>query len=396
MMSGIGNHIGSCGNPDPGGAPARLSGRIGSDIISSESTILMSSQRINGISTTTVDYGGSQAHEMLSAAPQESDAGERGGRDIAESPQAGSSSASERINIFTSGEGEGGCIVANGNAVSNTRTFCSKVRHFLLNSDPLLYASLRWGLAALLILFLAFIVFGIVYSGVFSNTNCTVMMIPAMEEDPPRWCHTPFGTILGVFENTFAYSNCNDDYQSIIENYIKLPVSVVDASTGVLTMVVKEFYAGLEWQCVEFARRYWMLNGRPKPAYFGLVDKAADIWNLEEVHLLENTSQTLPLHRYKSGDRVVQDGLQPPQSGDIVIYPVQSGGFPVGHVAVIAKVEMAEHGFIYVAEQNWGSTQWSEPYHNYSRKIPLHYNPITTAITLKDPEGVIMGWMRYG
>lgn len=293
-------------------------------------------------------------------------------------------------------DGEGECIVADSDdAAGNTNTWKGRIRHFLLNNDPLLYAALKWGLAVLLLLFLTVIVCGMLFQGVLSSSNCTATGNDTLVEGMPGWCHTRFGTILGVADGVYSYSNCNDDYVSIADAYVSLSVPTVD-STGTLTTTTSEFYTGLQWQCVEYARRYWMMNGRPKPAYFGSVDWAADIWNLTEVHLLENSSKTLPLHRFKSGDRVVRDGLEPPEVGDIIIYPVQPGGFPVGHVAVITKVEVSAQGYINVAEQNWGSMQWPGPYHNHSRRIPLHYDHATTAITLNDPAGKIVGWMRYG
>jgi hypothetical protein len=345
-----------------------------------------------------VSYGGTSTQELCNIAKNVSDSGERNGDDNVAVPVTTSTTTATSVGRRpnTSADSDGGCIVVDESAMPGMRSCVGRLRHFLLNSDPLLYAVVKWSLATLLILFLAFVVFGMLYSGVYYSHNCTAEGDYTAMEEMPGWCHVPFGAIIGVFDNTYAYSNCNDDYVSILDSYMNLTVPVLSTATGRLTFTSKSFYTGLAWQCVEYARRYWMINGRPKAAYFGSVDKAADIWNLREVHLLENTSQTLPLHRYRNGDRVVQDSLQPPQAGDIIIYPVQPVGFPVGHVAVIAKVEFGENGFIYVAEQNWGSRQWPKPYHNYSRKIPLHYHPLTTAVTLDDPEGRIIGWMRYG
>lgn len=340
----------------------------------------------------TARYGGTETSKLYRATKDEDDAEDSGDVVV----PAAHTDNSGRVHPTIDGEGE--CIVADrdGTAADDTSTCMGTVRYFLLHNDPLLYASLKWGLAALLILFLAFVVFGMLYSGMSYGTTCTADSNASLTEEKPGFCHTRFGTILGVFENTYAYSNCNDDYVSIYDSYMNLSVPILSATAGGLTSESREFYTGLEWQCVEYARRYWMINGRPKPAYFGSVEWASDIWDLTEVHLLENTSQMLPLHRYKNGDRVVRDGLEPPQSGDILIYPVQPNGFPVGHVAVITKVDMGAEGCIYVAEQNWGSAKWPGPFHNYSRKIALHYDAATTAIMLHDPAGIIMGWMRYG
>lgn len=270
------------------------------------------------------------------------------------------------------------------------------VRFFALTHDPLLHGLLKWGLATLLLLFLAFIVFGMLYSSIRYGGNCTGTNGTSGGSVKPREpCATPFGSILGVFNGVFGYSNCNDSYVSTELGYINLMVPELNKETRQLTYISKEFSTGLAWQCVEYARRYWMQSGTPQPAYFEYVQGAADIWNLTFVRLLSNQSMTLPLHRYRNGDRVA-NGLQIPAVGDIIIYPVQDRGFPYGHVAVIAKVEISTQGAIYVAEQNWANTVWSSAYHNYTRKIPLFYNMLSSTITLDDPDGKILGWMRYG
>ncbi|KAG5493718.1 hypothetical protein JIQ42_02092 [Leishmania sp. Namibia] len=264
------------------------------------------------------------------------------------------------------------------------------MRRFLLDNDPLLYNIIKWHVAALLLLFLTFIVFGVFYSGIHYNGNCT-----DHGNTPLAPCATPFGSILGAYNGVFAYSNCNDSYVSAQMAHINLTVLDRDRETGKLTRVTKQFQSGMEWQCVEYARRYWMQRGLSQPAYFDSVVAAADIWNLTFVRLVSNASMTLPLHRFRNGDRLA-NGINVPEVGDIIIYPIQPGGFPYGHVAVIAKVELATRGAIYVAEQNWDNKVWAAPDHSLARKIPLRYDMLTTTLTIDDPEGRIIGWMRYG
>ncbi|CAG9580953.1 D-alanyl-glycyl endopeptidase-like protein [Leishmania major strain Friedlin] len=230
------------------------------------------------------------------------------------------------------------------------------------------------------------------YSSIRYGRNCTGTNETVKPLGP---CVTPLGTILGVFNGVFGYSNCNDSYVSTELRYINLTVPELNNETGQLTYISKQFYTGLAWQCVEYARRYWMQRGTPQPAYFDSVLGAADVWNLTFVRLLSNASITLPLRRYWNGDRVT-DNHQIPAIGDIIIYPVQDGGFPYGHVAVIANVELSTHGAIYVAEQNWANAVWSSPHHNYTRRIPMFYDMLTSTITLDDSEHQIIGWMRYG
>ncbi|CAJ1033924.1 CHAP domain containing protein, putative [Leishmania lindenbergi] len=269
------------------------------------------------------------------------------------------------------------------------------VRRFVLTRDPLLYGLLKWGLSVLLLLFLTFILLGLFFSVFFYRGNCeNTNGTTKGKTDPKQVCVTPFGAILGVYAGVFGYSNCNDDYTSTKYRYVNLTVPVLN-KTGNVVYTSKSFFTGLEWQCVEFARRFWMLSGKPEGAYFDSVVGAADIWNLTFVRLVSNTSTTLPLQKYSNGGRI-SEGLQAPAPGDIIIYPVQGGGFPYGHVAVITKVDMAMNGAIYVAEQNWGSAMWVDPHHNYSRRIPLLYDMTTSSVTLNDPNGTIIGWMRYG
>ncbi|KAK7202148.1 cysteine peptidase, Clan CA, family C51 [Novymonas esmeraldas] len=294
-------------------------------------------------------------------------------------------------------DGEGACVVVpQGKSPEMSDSCCGVVRRFVLTRDPLLYGILKWGLAGLLLLFLSVMVFGLLYSGLRYGKSCTNSSDQSELTKPPHGpCVTPFGTILGVHDGVFGYSNCNDNYVSIEDANINVTVPVTDAETGRLTSVSKSLYTGLAWQCVEYARRYWMQRGKPQLAYFGSVDGASDIWNLTFVRLVANTSNTLPLRRFNNGGRVM-DGVKIPEVGDIIIYPIQPGGFPFGHVAVITKVEVALHGAVYVAEQNWANAKWTGPYHNYTRRLPLHYDSQTTTISIDDPDGYIIGWMRYG
>lgn len=276
-----------------------------------------------------------------------------------------------------------------------------KLRNTLRRWDPFRNIFIRWSLSILLVLFLAFLVFGTLYSGVYYHDNCSSLLAENHSRyylDGYGFCETPFGTLLGVTNGVFGYSNCDSNYISV--EYHSINGSALsfttnsDGSTTQIT-VTKSFSTGLAWQCVEFARRYWMMHGSPKPAYFGSVDGAADIWNLTQVYVMENTSVRLPLLRYENGGSV-SNGLKVPAEGDLVIYPIQSGGFPYGHVAVIVKVELSgTQGVVYVAEQNWENKMWPGPYHNYSRKLTLKYSSSAMTYTIDDPEGTIVGWMRY-
>ncbi|GET92042.1 D-alanyl-glycyl endopeptidase-like protein [Leishmania tarentolae] len=326
-------------------------------------------------------------------------------------PPAVSAPSAENDGVFVSQSLSDGDITSPPNNCSNIHSESAQIRAcdnksadgriagsahrrwFVLTHNALLHGIIKWSLAILLLLFLAFIVFGMLYSSIRYGGSCSGTSDGAGKPTGP--CATPFGSILGVSNGVFGYSNCNDSYVSTKKRYINVTVPKVNNETGQLTYTSEEFYTGLEWQCVEYARRYWMQNGVPQPAYFESVEGAADIWNLTFVRSLSNKSTRLPLHKYRNGG-VMTDILQRPTIGDIIIYPIQDGGFPYGHVAVIVKVEIAREGFVYVAEQNWANGVWSSVHHNYTRRIPLLYDSLTSVITLDDPHGKIMGWMRYG
>ncbi|ORC87236.1 D-alanyl-glycyl endopeptidase-like protein [Trypanosoma theileri] len=207
------------------------------------------------------------------------------------------------------------------------------------------------------------------------NNSCTVD------------CATTFGTILGIHNGIFAYSNCNST-TCISNEWHELEDPQISIAFKGNTTIGNS--TGMKWQCVEYARRYWMLRGSPVPATFSAVEGAADIWELQSVQLV-NGAKT-PLLKYSNGLSISAGGSAP-RVGDLLIYPRQKGGFVYGHVAVIVDVLSAA---VLVAEQNWDNTVWPGPFHNYSRSIPMQYDANSKAYTLKESDDIIIqGWMRY-
>lgn len=117
-------------------------------------------------------------------------------------------------------------------------------------------------------------------------------------------------------------------------------------------------YVRFKWQCVEFARRYWMHHFK---VYLPDVPIAAKIWEMEEAFLM-------PL---ESGKRVplmhLENGTVKPEVGDFLIY-AKSYEERVGHVAVVVKVFDDK---IQIAEQNrHNDRMWPG---NYAHEIELIY-----------------------
>ena len=152
-------------------------------------------------------------------------------------------------------------------------------------------------------------------------------------------CVSPYAKVLGVSKRGIeAYSNCQS--RCVIFEPNKW----------------KNIYTGIKWQCVEYARRWLLIN---KGAVYGDVDTAADIWH-KITHLTHvATNKKLPLESILNGAR------QAPQVGDLLIYAREFNN--TGHVAVVIDVDV-ENGVIEVGEQNYSNQVWPD---NYARKIEL-------------------------
>jgi len=108
-------------------------------------------------------------------------------------------------------------------------------------------------------------------------------------------------------------------------------------------------FTGLQWQCVEYARR-WLLQVRG--ITFDAVETAEDLWKLKTATSVQGT------HRFKNSKKGI------PTVGALLIYK-KTNKVPFGHVAVI--VDVHENGEIDVAEQNYSLKKWK----GYSRRIHM-------------------------
>lgn len=152
-------------------------------------------------------------------------------------------------------------------------------------------------------------------------------------------CVSPYGKVLGVSKRGIeAYSNCHSN--CVIYEPNKWQGT----------------YTGIKWQCVEYARRWLLVN---KGAVYGDVDTAADIWHKINTLTEVKTNKILPLESLLNGSK------QAPQVGDLLIYAKEFNN--TGHVAVVIDVDL-DNGVIEVGEQNYNNEVWPE---NYARKIEL-------------------------
>jgi hypothetical protein len=139
---------------------------------------------------------------------------------------------------------------------------------------------------------------------------------------------------------------------------------------------VNKEYAGIEWQCVEFARRWLM---REKGFTFPSVDVAADLWN--KVKHLESvaTKAVRPLEKHSNGASTL------PVEGNLLVYAREYED--TGHVAVILRVDQKKK-LLYLGEQNFSNKPWKG---DYARAVP--YLKRDGAYWVLDP--YLLGWMSY-
>lgn len=152
-------------------------------------------------------------------------------------------------------------------------------------------------------------------------------------------CVSSYGKVLGKAPSGVeAYSNCNSD--CVVFEPAKYNGT----------------YTGIKWQCVEYARRWLLVNNG---MVYGDVDVAADIWNKIDVLTEVKSGKTVELTRFANGADVH------PQRGDLLIYAREY--LNTGHVAIVTDVNTDE-GWIKVAEQNFQNQEWPG---DFARKIPL-------------------------
>jgi hypothetical protein len=203
-------------------------------------------------------------------------------------------------------------------------------------------------------------------------------------------CVTPFGQVLGIADRVEARSNCKS-------NCLHLAFSFLDLETGSVSIsnqsspAGNENYIGITYQCVAYARYWWMKN---LTLTFGDVDNAHQIFYLTEGNN-PRTGERVSLGRSVNGQ-----ARRPPQRGDLVIYAASRSDpdWRSGHVAVVVDVDR-ELGLVALAEENYDNRPWQNP-QAFSRRIQLfEINGVYTLVdvpenTRHNPQGgQIIGWV---
>ena len=169
-------------------------------------------------------------------------------------------------------------------------------------------------------------------------------------------CKSPYGMALGKSpRGVEAYSNCQ---------------------SGCVIYDPNQWngrYTGIKWQCVEYARRWLLIN---TGTVFGDVDIAADLWDKID-HLTDaKTKRQIPVEARLNGS------ILPPAVGDLLIYAREYKG--TGHVAVVTGVDI-KGGTVDVSEQNFNNQLWT---HDYARQIKLIKNGEKYWLL----DGYLLGW----
>lgn len=180
----------------------------------------------------------------------------------------------------------------------------------------------------------------------------------------------PFGVVMGVGTgNVPAYSS---DYDTVNSELMPDRHSFRNYHNGV--------YTGYKWQCVEYARRWLLIN---KGYVFNDIAMAYDIFSLPSVKRIDD-KQELPLKAFLNGAK------RGPEEGSMIIWR-EGGDFEVtGHVAIVTHVL---DDSVCIAEQNASHHPWEEGT-NYSRKLPLHKNEKGEYwLSCEEYDSQILGWL---
>ena len=162
---------------------------------------------------------------------------------------------------------------------------------------------------------------------------------------------------LGEVNNVISYANNNSNKNNYVNN-----------------IYVNNIYTGLKWQCVEFARRYLIINYN---ITFNSIDNAYNIFDLPYFISLKN-NMIIPIRKYVNGSKT------PPMKDSLLIWNRYYKN--TGHVAIITNIDNTT---ITIAEQNYNNNSWNG--NNYSRKLKIVFDNGMYYIASNN----ILGWINY-
>ena len=184
-------------------------------------------------------------------------------------------------------------------------------------------------------------------------------------------CVIEFGNIVGHLEDVPAYSNCNNSFESGLNNFISYQN--------------KKLFSGMQWQCVEYARRYLITK---LGVTFDSVDGAEDVFALKTVESID-TGKKYKFKTFKNNKNSncrIKNNI--PKVNDVIIWARNKSDTPYGHIAVILKIEGDQ---IFIGEQNWSNDAWESP-SSYSRI--LTFKKYNNRCSIVDGNYKILGWKR--
>jgi len=203
-------------------------------------------------------------------------------------------------------------------------------------------------------------------------------------------CVTPFGQFLGEADGVKAYSNCQST--CVKPEYSFLNLKTKESSIHSSSSFNEDHhYIGVVHQCVEYARKWWMLQ---HGITFGSIDSAF------EIIYLTHGKDIYTNKEFSLGRSVNGSAKRAPKRGDLLIYSANRKdiNWQHGHVAVVVNVDL-DSGTLAVAEENYNNRPWDDP-KKYSRKIKISktkngYQVDDLDIHQQDPTklGKISGWI---
>ncbi|KAJ1565346.1 hypothetical protein HK096_003312 [Nowakowskiella sp. JEL0078] len=183
----------------------------------------------------------------------------------------------------------------------------------------------------------------------------------------------PFGTLLGVTHGGVQVYSSN--YKQTPPEYSGPDFSYSNFLNGV--------YTGSKWQCVEFSRRYLIVN---HGITFASIRMAYNIFDLKHVSRLADDSN-FPFISHRNFSKVM------PEVGSLVIWEPQGYFHTTGHVAVVTAIG---NDHIDIVEQNVDDAVWPKG-RDYSRRLRVtrgEHGNIELHCTFRDTK--LLGWMSVG